>query len=101
MVTFDDTTNLERLKLFRRGVERKQDPSSYGEFQLVLNDGDILSPMISPMEPLRLQCQRFLDYVREGTYPKQLAELEIKVMKTLECAQESLKADGTPVIFNK
>jgi predicted dehydrogenase len=101
MITFDDTTNLERLKLFRRGVERRQDPSSYGEFQLVLNDGDVLAPMISPMEPLRLQCQRFLDYVREGNYPKQLVELETKVMKTLECAQESLKAEGIPVGFNK
>ena len=101
MVTFDDTTNSERLKLFRRGVERRQDPSSYGEFQLVLNDGDILAPMINPMEPLRLQCQRFLDYAREGKYPRQLGELETKVMRTLECAQESLKAEGTPVSFNK
>jgi predicted dehydrogenase len=100
MITFDDTTNLERLKLFRRGVERRQDPSSYGEFQLVLNDGDIFAPMISPMEPLRLQCQKFLGYVRKGDYPKQLVELETKVMKTLERAQESLKGEGTPVSFN-
>jgi predicted dehydrogenase len=100
MITFDDTTNLERLKLFRRGVNRRQDPSSYGEFQMVLNDGDIFAPMISPMEPLRLQCQKFLDFVRNGDYPKQLVDLENKVMRTLEHAQESLKGEGTPVSFN-
>jgi hypothetical protein len=101
MLTFDDTTNLERLKIFQKGVVRNEDPSSYGEFQLVLQEGDILAPKVEALEPLKLQCHKFLEYVRNGKYPPELESLELKVMRVLDGAQRSLGLGGTPISIHE
>ncbi|MGH9856865.1 MAG: Gfo/Idh/MocA family protein, partial [Acidobacteriota bacterium] len=46
MIVFDDTENLERIKIYDKGVTNISNPDSYGEFRLLMREGDIYSPKI-------------------------------------------------------
>jgi len=48
-------------------------------------------------EPLRLECQHFIDSIRHKTKPKTGGEEGLRVVKVLAAAQESLQQGGRPV----
>ncbi|MBU1626114.1 Gfo/Idh/MocA family oxidoreductase, partial [bacterium] len=45
-IVFDDLNNLEKLRIFEKGISIDKDAESFGEFQYLLRDGDIISPKI-------------------------------------------------------
>ena len=47
----------------RQGL-RREAPSTYGEY--ITRSGDIWSPRVPNAEPLRLECEHFVDCVRDG-----------------------------------
>ncbi len=68
-IVFDDINNLERVKLFKKGIQISEDYNNYGEFQLRLRDGDIIVPKINLYEPLKEMCSHFIKCVRDRTRP--------------------------------
>src|SRR5207245_1510219 len=68
-IVFDDVNNLEKIRIFEKGAAISGDVNSFGEFQLQLRDGDILSPKIEATEPLRNQCEHFVECVVSGREP--------------------------------
>ena len=74
-----------------------QDMGSYddfGKFQLIQRAGDLLIPKINFIEPLRLECQDFVESIREGRAPIADGSNGLRVVRVLEAAQQSLKNDG-------
>ena len=69
---------------------------SYDEF-LTLRFGDIHIPKIDMVEPLKLECQHFIDCIKENKNPKSDGESGLKVVKILNAAQKSLKEGGKPI----
>jgi len=59
--------------------------------------GDILIPHVGTAEPLRLECQHFLDCVRTGASPLSDGAHGLQVVRILAAAQKSLELDGAPV----
>lgn len=51
-------------------------------------------------EPLRLECQHFLDCIEKRTTPLTDGESGLRVLRILTGAQRSLVTNGTPVQFN-
>lgn len=49
---------------------------------------------IEPAEPLRLECQHFLDCIATGDRPRTDGHEGVRVLKVLQAAQQSLQADG-------
>ena len=90
MLLFDDVESLERIRVFDKGVLEYR-PSSYGEFRLLLREGDIHVPRIEPIEPLKVMCQHFIYRIQRGTKMLTDGENGFKVVKILEAAQKSLK----------
>ncbi|MFH1046618.1 MAG: Gfo/Idh/MocA family oxidoreductase [Candidatus Omnitrophota bacterium] len=90
-VVFDDLNNLEKVKLYKKGVSVDKSYVNYGEFQLLLRDGDILSPKIDAEEPLRLQCQHFLDCIRKNKKPLTDGENGAQVVKVMNAIDKSLR----------
>jgi predicted dehydrogenase len=66
-VVFNDLNDIEPVRFFERGVAAPDAVvDSYGEFKLLVRDGDIVSPKVIPSEPLKNQCLEFVDAIAMG-----------------------------------
>ena len=94
MAVYDDIQTLERVRVYDKGVEAPPHTDTFGEFQLSYRYGDITIPHLSSIEPLRLQCEHFLECIRSGASPLSDGEQGLTVVRALEAAQSSLASGG-------
>ena len=95
MAVFDDVVAGEKLRLYDKGVN-PPDYESYGD-SLGLRFGDILIPRIDMREPLRLECQHFIDCILNNQTPLSDGHSGLQVLRVLEAGQRSLDLGGEPV----
>jgi predicted dehydrogenase len=102
MVVYDDVENIEKVKVFDRGVVVTDAGSEKGIFdrQLFYRTGDVMSPKIDTTESLNVECNHFIDCIRNNKKPRSDGESGLWVVKILEAAEESLKNNGSPVKIN-
>jgi predicted dehydrogenase len=86
MATFDDMALEGKLTVYDKGFDPKAD--AYSEY--IPRSGDIWSPQIARVEPLRLECQEFLACVAEGREPLSGGESGLRVVRVLEGLQREL-----------
>jgi predicted dehydrogenase len=86
MATFDDMELERKVTVYDKGFD--QDVRSYGEY--ITRAGDIHSPAIGNREPLRLECEHFVECIREGRTPRSDGEAGLRVVRVLEALQRSL-----------
>ncbi|MDT4969361.1 MAG: hypothetical protein QOJ64_4098 [Acidobacteriota bacterium] len=98
MVIYDDVSADAKVAVYDKGVSKKPKAEmslgryeSFGEFQLLLRAGDVLIPKINFVEPLKVECQHFVDCILSGNQPLTDGRDGLKVVKMLEAAQASLK----------
>ena len=91
MATFDDMDLERKLTVYDKGFDQTGG-ASYGEY--ITRSGDIWSPRISNAEPLRLECEHFVDCVRTGAAPRSDGGSGLRVVRVLEALQASLEALG-------
>jgi len=96
MVVFDDMEASEKIRIYDKGVDRAGAVVSYGD-ALSVRSGDILIPRLSLQEPLRIECQHFVDCVRERRRPLTDGAHGLAVVRVLAAAQASLEQGGAPV----
>jgi predicted dehydrogenase len=96
MAVFDDISATTKLRIYDQGVEYPV-IDNYGEFELAYRHGEIVIPYIAWREPLRLECEHFLDCVRRGDRPLSDGEQGMAVVATLEAADRSLRGGGVRV----
>jgi predicted dehydrogenase len=96
MAVFDDTQSAEKIWIYDKGVETRQDYNTYGEY-LSLRFGDVLIPQIPGTEPLKTECQHFIECVQNRKTPRSDGRDGLRVSKVLDAAQRSLKSGGSPV----
>ena len=97
-IVFNDLDNLERVRIFEKGVSPpKADVNSYGEFQFLMRDGDIISPKVEASEPLKNQCAHFLDCIANGVTPLSDGQSGLDVVRIMVAIDESVKRHGAPV----
>ncbi|NOY78340.1 MAG: Gfo/Idh/MocA family oxidoreductase [Calditrichaeota bacterium] len=96
MVVLDDMESTEKIRLYDKGVEFKEDFTGYQE-ALTLRVGDIHIPKLTMQEPLKLECQHFVDAILNDTQPRSNGFDGLQVVKILEAADKSLKNHGEPV----
>ncbi len=96
-IVFDDLESLERVKVYEKGVTKDKEAESYGEFRLLMRDGDIISPKVENTEPLKEQCIHFLECINENKKPLSDGATGLDVIRVMLAADESLKSNGAPV----
>ncbi len=96
MAVFDDGEGTEKLRIYDKGVTHNQDYDSFAEF-ITVRFGDITIPHLKIGEPLQLECQHFIDCIRERKVPLSDGWDGLRVVKVLDAAQRSLKSNGAPV----
>ncbi|MBV8714370.1 MAG: Gfo/Idh/MocA family oxidoreductase [Chloroflexi bacterium] len=94
MIVYDDLEPVEKVKIYDRGVDRQ--PASFGEFQLTYRSGDILSPRLDTTEPLRIECEHFLECIRTGRTPDASPQSGVDVVRVIHAAERSLRSGGAP-----
>lgn len=69
MLTFDDMNMGEPIRIYDKHVteERKPFNDSFASFRSQVRDGDIVIPKVSLGEPLKAECDHFLDCVKRST----------------------------------
>lgn len=90
MVVYNDVEPLEKIKIYDKGVEAPDYTNNFGEFQCSYRYGDVLIPNIKFVEPLRQECQHFLECIKNHKKPLTSGEEGLKVVRILEAAQNSL-----------
>lgn len=100
MIVYDDTEQLEKIKIYDKRVERPPHYDTYADFHYSYHYGDMLCPYIKQVEPLRVQCQHFLDCVTKATKPETCGWEGLRVVQILEAASESLRMGGGRVEVN-
>ena len=96
MVVFDDMEAAEKIRVYDKGAYVQRTVESYVE-AITLRTGDILIPKIAAGEPLRTECQHFVDCVRDGVAPRSDGADGLRVVKVLEAGTRSLASGGEPV----
>ncbi len=96
MVVFDDMEAAEKIRVYDKGAYVQKSVSSYVE-AITLRTGDILIPKIPSGEPLRAECQHFIDCVVDDKAPRSDGADGLRVVKVLEAGSESLARGGEPV----
>jgi len=94
MVIYDDIEQHEKLRVFDKHVKAIRRTDTFGEFHFAYHYGNITSPYIHFEEPLRLQCQHFLQCIRTGAQPLTDGYNGRRVVQVLEAAQQSLENQG-------
>ena len=97
MIVYDDTEPLEKLKIYDARVEVPPHYDTFAEFTYSYHYGDSYVPYIKQDEPLKLECQHFLDCISTGAVPITNGRLGLEVVKILEASSESLRQHGASV----
>ena len=95
MAVFDDVAQRElKLMLYDRGVDwvdRKPVPRSK----------DVTTVPFEASEPLRMECEHFIECVKSGDRPRTDAASGQRVLSLLTACQRSLESGGEPVDVSK
>src|ERR1044071_5442986 len=72
MLTFDDMNLSEPLRLYDKGVTDQRTPGfidTFASFRTSIREGDILIPRVPINEPLKAECEHFLECIATGSRP--------------------------------
>jgi predicted dehydrogenase len=101
MIVYDDLAPLEKIRVFDTRVERPPHYDTFGEFQYAYHYGDMYAPYIKQEEPLKTECQHFLDCIKHGTKPLSCGTRGLELVKILEASSASLRRGGAAVALSK
>ena len=88
MATFDDMALERKLTVYDKGFD--EDARGYGEY--ITRSGGSFSPPIPNVEPLRAECEHFIESIRTGRAPQSDGASGLRVVRVLEQLQQSLQA---------
>lgn len=93
-LVYNDLSPDEKIKVYDRGITVSQDAEARRGVMIGYRTGDIWSPRIDGQEPLQAMVSHFAECVRDGKTPLTDGEAGLRVVRILEAAQRSIKAQG-------
>jgi predicted dehydrogenase len=93
-LVYNDLANDEKIKIYDRGITVSQDPEARRGLLVGYRTGDVWSPRIDMLEPLQIMVRHFAESVAEGKTPLTDGQAGLRVVRILEAAQRSIKAQG-------
>ena len=94
MAIYNDLERLEKIKVYDNGVEYGNGTSAngetYGDFQVSYRYGDMFSPRIVEVEPLKAELQSFVQCILENREPRTDGRSGLEVVRVIEAADISL-----------
>ncbi len=93
MAVFDDLETERKLVLYSHRI------NWVDRVPVAQKDGGEVVP-IDAAEPLRLECEHFLECVRTRQQPRTDGESALRVLQVLDACERSLSQAGKPVVVN-
>lgn len=90
MLVYDDVEPENKIVIYDKGVTIPPYTSTEEEFRLSYRTGDAVPYPVKWVEPLREECQHFVDCVSQGLEPRSNARMGLEVVRILETVQHSL-----------
>jgi len=106
MLVYDDISD-ERIKIYDKGIDKHNknmnlgEFKDFGEYQLIQRAGNVTIPKVNINEPLKKECQHFIDCILENKEPITNGNSSLDVIRVLEAADKSLRNTGKEVIINQ
>jgi len=98
MLTFDDLDLNEPIRLYDKYVSDEATKvgfvDTFATFRASVRDGDITIPKVALGEPLKSECDEFLDCIERGGKPTSDGRVGARVVRVLEALSRSIEAHG-------
>ena len=96
---YNDVDVSERVKVYNRGIRLSNDQEQKQHLLVSYRSGDVWSPNISNEEALGRMVAHFLTCIREQKTPVTDGQAGLRVVRILDAAQRSIKAQGGRVVL--
>ena len=101
MIVYDDLQTHEKIKVYDVRVERPPHYDTFAGFQYSYHHGDSYIPHLNQEEPLKEVCRHFIDCIETRAQPASGGREGLELVRILEAASASLKANGAAVILSQ
>ena len=98
-LVFNELNTSEPVKVYDRGINIAETAEEVRLMQIGYRTGDCWSPHIEPGEALQGVANHFAECIREGAVPLSDGRLGLRVVRLLEAATRSIKAQGGRVVL--
>jgi len=88
------------ITIYDKGVIKEPYYRDYGEFQLIVREGDAFIPKIKMEEPLNVQARYFLECIENKKIKISNGKFGLDVVKIVDCINRSIKNNGQPIKIN-
>ena len=99
MAVFNDMEIEGKIKIYDKGVDVPAYTNGFGEFQYSYRHGDIVIPNVKYIEPLREECQDFVNSIANRTVPNSSALSGLHVVKIIEAALRSMSNNSAQEVI--
>src|SRR5262249_39565083 len=96
---FNELNPTEPVKVYDRGIEVGQSEEERTRLLISYRSGDVWSPHVEPGEALQAAVKHFAECVRDGETPISDGRLGTRVVRLLEAATRSIRAQGGRVVL--
>lgn len=98
MLTFDDMNLAEPIRIYDKQVtEARNRPAfvdTFASFRSSIREGDIVIPKVAMGEPLKAECDHFIECIAKNQPPMTNGEDAVAVVKALEAIARSIRNSG-------
>ena len=99
MIAYDDTQASEKVKVYDAGYSVRTDVEKQ-RLYMDYRSGDILVPKVRTTEALEGVIEDFVRAMSSGVRPRSDAEFGLKVIRTLDAAERSLRKGGGEILLS-
>ena len=99
MIAYDDTQASEKVKVYDAGYSVRTDVEKQ-RLYMDYRSGDILVPKVKMTEALEGVIEDFVRAMSSGVRPRSDAEFGLKVIRTLDAAERSLRKGGGEILLS-
>jgi predicted dehydrogenase len=98
---FNELNTTEPIKVYDKGIELAgTDAEERRRLMVSYRTGDVWSPHVEPGEALQAAVKHFAECVRDQTAPLSDGRLGLRVVRLLEAATRSIRAQGGRVVLS-
>jgi predicted dehydrogenase len=94
MLVWNDIEVDEKIKLYDKGVSMAGNPEGVYQMLVSYRTGDMWAPKVEQVEALKVEAAYFVDCILNDKTPMNDGQAGLRIVRTLEAADESLKQKG-------
>lgn len=94
MAVFDDVTMTEKIRIYDKRFTFSADGNDRSGFTPIYHFGDLIIPPVNSTEPLRSECQDFVESITTGRQVRSDGDSGLRVVTALEAASRSMSNQG-------